>query len=98
VQADALGDVAIEEVGANGFADVGAQVIPVVALRKDAEGQALGTIAAVGFLGDLEDQFGHGFICAFAGLGTGQKRDRHAIRKGGEIRGCPFLRVPQQIF
>ena len=54
----------IEEVGADGFADVGAQIIPGVALGENVEGQALGAIAAFGFLCDLEDQFGHAFIFA----------------------------------
>jgi hypothetical protein len=42
VQADAVGNSLIKEIGADGFADVGAQVIPGIALGENIEGQALG--------------------------------------------------------
>ena len=43
----------------NGLFDVSAQLLPVVPLREDVLGKALGAIAAVGFLGDLKNYFFH---------------------------------------
>ena len=51
--------------------------------------RALGAIAAVGFLGDLEHQFRHAFLFVLPDWGTGKNGDRHEIRKDGEIRACP---------
>ena len=53
-----------EEIGPDGFAYVGPQFIPGVALRENVEREALGAISTIGLLGDLEDQFGHDFIFA----------------------------------
>jgi hypothetical protein len=64
MQADALGNGLIEEIGTDGFADVGPQFILGIALGENVEGEALGTITPIGFLRDLEDQFGHAFIFA----------------------------------
>lgn len=69
MQADALGNGLIKEIGADGFADVGAQLIPGVSLGEDVEGEALGAIASAGFLRDLENQFGHAFIFALSEFG-----------------------------
>ena len=73
MQAEALGNGPIdqigEEVGTDGLADVGAKFIPGLALRANVKGQAFGAIAAIGFLRDLEDQFGHGFIFALSEYG-----------------------------
>src|ERR1700681_4578685 len=49
----------VEVEGLPGFAHIGAQFFPGVALRDDAFSQRLGDEAAVGFLGHLKNEFVH---------------------------------------
>src|SRR5277367_2449957 len=49
----------VEIEGVDGFFYVFAEVGPGVGLREDCFGQAFGAVAAVGVLGDLEDEFVH---------------------------------------
>ena len=59
MKADAGGLRAVEVERANSLFDVGPQLVPGVSLGEDALGQALSAKAAVGLLGDLEDNFVH---------------------------------------
>jgi len=59
MQANLRGRRAIEKASSDGFDHVFPQFVPVVALREDVFRQTFGTVAAVGFLNDFKDEFGH---------------------------------------
>jgi hypothetical protein len=61
MQADTCGLRAVEVERLHSFLVVGPQLLPGVALSKDALRQTLGTVTAVRFLGDLEHDFVHIF-------------------------------------
>jgi len=59
MEANLRGARPIEEKCAGCFKDVLPQLVPRVRLRQDIFSEALGAIAAIGFLNDLEHQFRH---------------------------------------
>jgi hypothetical protein len=59
VKANVVGAGLIEIERRNRVSDVGAKLFPVSPLRENILSQALGAIAAVGFLGDLKNYFFH---------------------------------------
>lgn len=58
-QPDTVRAGAAEEVGCKRLSHVRAQIIPVVGLRENVPGEALGAVTAIGFLGYLENEFSH---------------------------------------
>jgi hypothetical protein len=66
-----MASVYCEKIGANGFAEIGAEGVPVVGLGEDVVSQALGAVAAVGFLGYFDDEFGHRFYIGTRREGAG---------------------------
>ena len=59
MKADVGGFGPVEIECLHGFLDVGPQLVPGIALREDAFGQALGAVPAISLLGHLENNFAH---------------------------------------
>ena len=59
VEANPLGEGPVEEERSRRFKHVLTQMLPCIAVSEDVFGKALGAIATVGLLDDLEHQFRH---------------------------------------
>ena len=59
VKANLAGERPVEEEGRRCFNCVLSQLIPGISLGKNVFGKALGAVASIGFLDNLEYQFGH---------------------------------------
>ncbi len=57
MQPDRIGFLLVEEVGGDGLANMGSQLVPVIALGEYVMRQALSNKAAIRFLCDAKDNF-----------------------------------------
>ena len=57
MQPDRIGGLLVEEVGGDGLANMGSQLVPVIALGEYVMRQALSNKAAIRFLCDAKDNF-----------------------------------------
>jgi len=57
MQTNGRGFGLVEEIGAHGFPDVGAQFLPRIALRENVLRKTLAHKPAIGFLGNAENDF-----------------------------------------